>query len=486
MKIQKLLELRRNPEMNPKVSIFSALKKFQGECKPLPGISKGGEPVSNGFISFTNLIKLGINPKSSFDTPNAIYAYDIDYVIEMLQGGKYLPKDSDIPYAADKPYIHTFVVKEPERLYVVGRQADEDKLEAYIKENKPELFKYAYESDDIGATAARNARFNAKARNPNFAGEMGAQFAIIGDFFSSITKWSHFMREAGFDGVIDLGYKVIHHHEPRQTMVFSRSGIDRIAMEINTAQIMSDHPDAKRSLHTIRGTKSYPQFLNKTLNVSLLANPEELEAAVVNVGHSSGGKSAAVVKRLVYEITDQFSRSLNVYSSRKLRIIKTAINLCKVLQKQIPAILEKIYPADPNDKTDVELETSLRTIQIKTTSMIELMTNHLETTKNIIALKNDVKVATLMHSAYTMATAGKKDTVEMGRIFHQLETHFGKFVDYEVATQITSHLQHMIEMVGHGEDEDFSRWYSWVIKEADGGYDAAVFRELTAIRNSSD
>jgi hypothetical protein len=87
MKLIELVEARRNPEMNGRISPLARLK----ELRDVHG--------SNLFVSFTSINKLGINPGSVFDTPLGIYAYPIDYVIE---------KNLRVPYAGDHPNLQVF------------------------------------------------------------------------------------------------------------------------------------------------------------------------------------------------------------------------------------------------------------------------------------------------------------------------------------------------------------------------------------------
>ena len=68
MRLHELVEARKNPEANPKISINQAV----AQAKDQP----------NTFISFTEIDKLGINPKSKHETPIGIYAYPIKYVAQ--------------------------------------------------------------------------------------------------------------------------------------------------------------------------------------------------------------------------------------------------------------------------------------------------------------------------------------------------------------------------------------------------------------------
>lgn len=78
-----ILEARRNPEKNPKISIVQALEPYKND----PDI----------YISFTEVDKIGINPKSSFNTPNGIYTYPLKEI------WKHVENDT-IPFGDDRRF----------------------------------------------------------------------------------------------------------------------------------------------------------------------------------------------------------------------------------------------------------------------------------------------------------------------------------------------------------------------------------------------
>ncbi len=87
--LQELLEARSHPELNPKISGYEALKPYAND----PDI----------YISYTSIDKIGINPKSSYNTPFGIYTYPLKGTIwnEIEKA-----KDSHaVPFAGDNPYI---------------------------------------------------------------------------------------------------------------------------------------------------------------------------------------------------------------------------------------------------------------------------------------------------------------------------------------------------------------------------------------------
>lgn len=83
-----LSEKRRNPELNPRLGTYEELRKY----KDNPNI----------FISFTKVNKIGINPRSRFNTPLAIYCYPLK---EIWEDFNHNTKEVVVPYAGDNPWI---------------------------------------------------------------------------------------------------------------------------------------------------------------------------------------------------------------------------------------------------------------------------------------------------------------------------------------------------------------------------------------------
>ena len=91
----RLMELRRNPEVNIKTPTLEALKKYASD--PDVYVSFTAEMPSRD--SKTKYSKLGINPSSTYNTPIGIYSYPIDYALE---------KNLKVPFAGDRPFIQVF------------------------------------------------------------------------------------------------------------------------------------------------------------------------------------------------------------------------------------------------------------------------------------------------------------------------------------------------------------------------------------------
>ena len=100
---QYLQEARKNPELNPKISVNQEIISHLDNAKKLSGTA-----VKNSFVSFTQIDKLGINPSSKYDTPLGIYSYPAEYVEK--QTGKDKPM-STLPFAGSSPFANIFSVR---------------------------------------------------------------------------------------------------------------------------------------------------------------------------------------------------------------------------------------------------------------------------------------------------------------------------------------------------------------------------------------
>ena len=210
MKIHELLEARKNPELNPKTSINDEIHHFE---------KLFGGTIS--FVSFTSVDKLGINPRSQYDTPFGIYAYPISYVLDRIKA-QYSPS-SRLPFAGDQPHATLFTI-DPKRVIMISKftQADLDSLIARMKD--------VYPNDRVEINdAVAWAKKNAKVKSP--AGIMWATTMMFAGMDTSerknrAVKWNKVFRDLGIDGVVDDdGDGIIHTNEPTQAVFFKKPGV---------------------------------------------------------------------------------------------------------------------------------------------------------------------------------------------------------------------------------------------------------------------
>jgi hypothetical protein len=185
-----LQEARRNPEQNPKISIIEFLKPYKD--KPMY------------FIHFTDMEKLGINPKYGYNTPSGIYAYPLREMWDKLVKKR-------IPYRGDSKNVILFE-------YTGKNYLD---IEKYTKENLKDdiskLEKYKSNVDDW-EYFLNKCVFQAKKKTP-----ISQLMNITRNLATGSTLfWNRMFRELGYEAIIDIkGTGTIHRHEPTQAVFFS-------------------------------------------------------------------------------------------------------------------------------------------------------------------------------------------------------------------------------------------------------------------------
>ena len=94
-------EARRNPEQNPKLDVDQAIMAAYE--------SLGQKSKSKVGLSMTHVDKLGVNPRSTYDTPLGIYAYPFDWVYNEAKGKMPTRGFKDIlPFEGNAPYANLF------------------------------------------------------------------------------------------------------------------------------------------------------------------------------------------------------------------------------------------------------------------------------------------------------------------------------------------------------------------------------------------
>lgn len=212
-------EARRNPEQNPKTSINAVLKKYLDHAEQLPGV-----PLSNLFVSFTQIEKLGINPQSQYSTPIGIYAYPVDYVISKTKTNMTM---DELPFG-HMPWANIFRVN-PKANIIILQQVTNAILDLYIERIKKELLPGLGIKDNWFGFGRILRNVKSMSKSPGqilwaITGRLGNSKSISGP-----AGWNKVCLDLGIDGFIDLGAGIIHEVEPTQA-VFFKSTEDVIQM----------------------------------------------------------------------------------------------------------------------------------------------------------------------------------------------------------------------------------------------------------------
>lgn len=224
-----IFEARKNPDLNPKVSVNQYIDQAMASAGKLPG-----SDITNLFISFTQLPKLGINPRSKFNTPLGIYAYPAGYV--MVRAGDDRVMRHSLPYAGEQPYAAVFSaggnIIDIRRMSANDEELYYDKLREFAK-RLPKINFDIYIPDGIAKDWLSILELCIKLapERAKFKNLPGGRLWYVTYRFSNyygpnygqnpIVSWNKLFRSIGIDGVVDEGAGIIHEAEPVQAVFFS-------------------------------------------------------------------------------------------------------------------------------------------------------------------------------------------------------------------------------------------------------------------------
>lgn len=258
MRINDLLEKRKNPEQNPKESIYDFILKHSDN--------------PNAYLHTSNVQKVGINPKShgSHDSPIGIYCYKLSHIKKNVEDAK----ENNLSVGHFIPYIggHEFFILETKQTY------PDDTLANYSQSDLKkdiEILKQKFNIDDDEI----DALFKAAQTNRNFVNHpigymWGITKSIVSDYnknldsfanYPDLKKWNSLMRTLGFEVINDPGYGLIHNAEKQQSLILSKEYFD-----------IADHMtmNKKQSKITIGGTTYTGGRIPKNLEISRVDDTE--------------------------------------------------------------------------------------------------------------------------------------------------------------------------------------------------------------------
>jgi hypothetical protein len=235
-----LTEARRNPELNPKISAYEALKPYKDN--------------PNMYISFTKIDKIGINPKSYFNTPLGIYTYPLQVIWEEYQIDRKKTVGKAVPFAGENPFIW-LVEKKPNSNFVDNMYTDYDSrdydrdlklLKVYARTSvsdwrwMEELFYGKHRRDPVGDEIIDYSfdKWTEEAKDRNAVMSMWnitRNLAIIRKDKKDLVEWNTILRKVlGYDGFADKSGKgYIHPSEPFQAVFLHKVAFKVVAEFLN-------------------------------------------------------------------------------------------------------------------------------------------------------------------------------------------------------------------------------------------------------------
>ena len=275
MKILDIIEARKNPEQNPKTSINRIVYDAVNAAK---GAEVAG--TTNLFVSFTGVDKLGINPKSKYDTPIGIYAYPGEYVVKTTGSHRSM---RSLPFAGEQPHVNLFNAKG--NIINVATISSSEVRNYYKRLSK--LWAETSGQDwkkSVDEIEALTNEASTKAKFPEFPGGQlwyvtmrAAAYLFAPKWKTSVpVAWNKLFRSIGIDGAVDYtpsgGEGIIHTSEPTQAVFFAINSIDNVQRHNNLYSPSSGLLDIKKQ----RGAEKH-QLISKTAaNIRQLSDPEDI------------------------------------------------------------------------------------------------------------------------------------------------------------------------------------------------------------------
>jgi hypothetical protein len=130
-----LSEKRSHPDLNVKYDSIDIIKFYYGTGN-----------ADNMFVSFTDVNKIGINPKSRYSTPNGIYSYPLKSIIDYYKVHKSMAK---LPYAGDSRFMNIFQIRSKKGIQLISEYSESDWKRDYNKLLKHDKVREDENSRDI-------------------------------------------------------------------------------------------------------------------------------------------------------------------------------------------------------------------------------------------------------------------------------------------------------------------------------------------------
>jgi hypothetical protein len=210
-----LNEKRKNPDQNPKIDLITALEPYKND--------------PNIYISYTAIDKIGINPKSRFNTPIGIYTYPLKEVWSDIE------KDR-IKFQGDKPAEFVWVVRSKNVIKDLSDYSESD-----YKKDIEKLRKHTTNLELLNTFidyGEKNSKIKtASGKFWNVTRIVSHNNAIAKDYVKGsrpMTRWGHLLRWLGYEGFSDKkGWGLIHPNEPTQAVFFSTSAFKVVTKTLN-------------------------------------------------------------------------------------------------------------------------------------------------------------------------------------------------------------------------------------------------------------
>ncbi len=233
-----IMEARKNPELNPRMSTMQQLQKIDQDYY--------GQGV---YVRFVGDPKLGLNPNSEWDTPLGMCAYPLIYVIQ---------HNMKVPFGAERPYMIVFTVPRQPGILYTEDDAESDSFEYNIKNALMRVFK----TDKL---PPKQVELKRSVGDSSIKAGWYYMYYCIKKLMFNQGVWKpeglmarKVLMAAGYDiGVVDNGLGIIHSSEPTQAVFFNTKDLKLISIIDRRYEWFAKERPRKEELPILKNTSDF-------------------------------------------------------------------------------------------------------------------------------------------------------------------------------------------------------------------------------------
>jgi hypothetical protein len=235
--MKQISEIRKEiSEIRKSEKILGPIEKIVGHKAMLNYIKYEIKSDSGLYgITMTEIPKVGINPRSEYNTPIGIYFYPLDFYKETIEN-----EYDELPFQHNAKYINLIKSKSPKpSVLSLTDVTQTEKLEIIEKIKSLEVFskdKTVINSDIENIIS--DSHYYSLVKTPG--GKLWYILMRVAQYLSNHSKkyfgtnsnsrviWNWLLRRLNYKAVIDLGGGIIHNNEPTQGLFLSIEDVNLV------------------------------------------------------------------------------------------------------------------------------------------------------------------------------------------------------------------------------------------------------------------
>lgn len=283
--------------------------------------------VSDLFVSFVNVDKIGINPNSTYNTPNGVYTYPMKFLLD----------DNKVPFRGSKTPKKIKILKAISKNVLDGSLSKEDyeKCRKIIVEKLEDVF-----NDKLNFQFGSIEEYvKLKESDSKVKTYFGKLWNLTRTLSKNPNYWSKLLIDLGFDWVNDEGYGIIHNNEPEQAVFLSPKSYKVIDEEFVSTESRYDSTHKTMTLQQLRDDVDALYYSNIQKRFDYFIRNKK---RIMQLEGSSSYTLAITMIRFIFNTLD-FSKD------QKKELLKEYENLFRNVLKY-KSLINIINPLDGEDK----------------------------------------------------------------------------------------------------------------------------------------